>query len=282
MKKIGLFIVLGSFVLSSYSAQSLQKISRACRLAAFTLENTRGPKGVPLYPNQDRCFFKKLPSGQLVAGVFDGHGKYGNLVSQFLQVKALENFSKTSLMPAEITQFYSNVNQELKHLPFAHNSGSTACIALLDNKTLTVSHVGDSRLLVMNNLNILFATQDHKPSLFREFKAIEKAGGLVKQARVINPGHNASLAISRSLGDCAFGQVISRKPEVSQIILETEALIAIATDGLFDVMGNQQVAKFISQELSYGNDLENIAQALAQEARALGSDDDITVQLIQL
>lgn len=56
----------------------------------------------------------------------------------------------------------------------------------------------------------------------------------------------------------------------------------MATDGLFDVMGNQQVAKFISQELSYGHDLENIAQSVAQEARALGSDDDITVQLIQL
>ncbi|NBP00964.1 MAG: protein serine/threonine phosphatase 2C family protein [Proteobacteria bacterium] len=282
MKKIGLFIVLGSFVLSSYSAQSLQRIARASRLAAFTLENTRGPKGSSLYPNQDRCFFKKLPSGQLVAGVFDGHGKHGDFVSQFLQAKALENFSKSFLAPAEITQFYSNVNQELKHLPFAHKSGSTACIALLDNKTLTVSHVGDSRLLVMNNLNILFTTQDHKPSLLRELKAIEKAGGLVKQGRVINPGHNASLAISRSLGDCAFGPVISRKPEISQITLETGALIVMATDGLFDVMGNQQVAEFISQELSYGNDLKNIAQSVAQEARALGSDDDITVQLIQL
>lgn len=39
----------------------------------------------PLKPNQDRYFYHQISKENFIMGVFDGHGKYGHQVAEFVK-----------------------------------------------------------------------------------------------------------------------------------------------------------------------------------------------------
>lgn len=90
------------------------------------------------------------------------------------------------------------------------------------------------------------------------------------------------LGMSRSVGDYPKELGVVSKPDVYTIPLNNKEhhFAVFATDGLWDVLTNDDVAKTVSYNLRQGNDPSSIAQKLVNIAQCRGSDDDITVVII--
>ncbi|GAB1297518.1 Protein phosphatase 1A [Apodemus speciosus] len=157
---------------------------------------------------------------------------------------------------------HMRVMSEKKH--GADRSGSTAVGVLISPQHTYFINCGDSRGLLCRNRKVHFFTQDHKPSNPLEKERIQNAGGSVMIQRV-----NGSLAVSRALGDfdykCVHGkgpteQLVSPEPEVHDIERseEDDQFIILACDGIWDVMGNEELCDFVRSRLEVTDDLEKV------------------------
>jgi protein phosphatase 2C len=141
-------------------------------------------------------------------------------------------------------------------------------------------------------------SRDHKCTHSDERARVEAAGGCVIANRVVG-----MLAMTRALGDIALKKhnYITAEPEVMEQVLvpETDQFMILASDGLWDVLSNQEVGQLAIAEESRWLDRESrshlrrrpqrstcaeiaIADALVAEAKARGSSDNITVIVVGL
>jgi serine/threonine protein phosphatase PrpC/serine/threonine protein kinase len=190
-----------------------------------------------------------------------------------------------------IVSAFTNIDEELsKYMSHDDASGSTASVVLVFQQHIAVGHVGDSRVVLCcehSSGRAVQITADHTPSRQDEYDAVYERGGFVQgntssgeSLRV-----NGKLAVSRSLGDPDFQQVISPMPDVMVLSLRQsidhdvdERLLAedgdvhampscqryrqllyhhrgkssveplfliMATDGLWDVVSNDQASEIV-------------------------------------
>ncbi|KAL6030261.1 hypothetical protein STEG23_027076, partial [Scotinomys teguina] len=179
---------------------------------------------------------------------------------------------------------HMRVMSEKKH--GADRSGSTAVGVLISPQHTYFINCGDSRGLLCRNRKVHFFTQDHKPSNPLEKERIQNAGGSVMIQRV-----NGSLAVSRALGDfdykCVHGkgpteQLVSPEPEVHDIERseEDDQFIILACDGIWDVMGNEELCDFVRSRLEVTDDLEKVCNEVVDTCLYKGSRDNMSVILI--
>lgn len=241
---------------------------------------------------EDRYQYKKSQDGTVqVYGIFDGHG--GSAASQYTREHLLDaildrvanekDLSKTdfpSLLKEEI------LSHDKRFLALAREntdvSGSTCVVALLHGDKLYVANVGDSRAVMKEKSGSTFPLSlDHKPNLPEEQKRIEKAGGYIAFFgvwRVVG-----ILATSRAIGDLPLkdANVINAEADVVTVNLrEKEAeFMIIATDGLWDVISNEEATEFISDKLK-----EQFlgSKQLVIQAFLRGSMDNISVMVVKL
>merc|ERR1719446_820475 len=140
-------------------------------------------------------------------------------------------------------------------------------------------------------------SEDHKPNRMDEKKRIERAGGMILQMRgtwrvaaSTNPNATTKaarkeyqgLAMTRSFGDLYFKQPSSlalAEPEVTIYSLSDKDLfLVLATDGIYDVLSNQEV---VDLALKHWSDPEEAAKHVVRSAYKRGSEDNLTVLIIQ-
>eukprot|EP00931_Biecheleriopsis_adriatica_P096040 TRINITY_DN69681_c0_g1_i1.p1 TRINITY_DN69681_c0_g1~~TRINITY_DN69681_c0_g1_i1.p1 ORF type:complete len:443 (-),score=97.21 TRINITY_DN69681_c0_g1_i1:37-1326(-) len=160
----------------------------------------------PESPNQDSFMVLKVAGEERqfsLFGVFDGHGKKGHDVSNFIKEHLpkvlLRNGTLWDDPLTALTDAFGTIQlliekaAQLGELD-AKRSGSTCSVVLFDHKgsTLYVGHVGDSRVVLGKSepsispgesdaadWQSLDLTVDHKPDLPEERQRIEAAGGMV-------------------------------------------------------------------------------------------------------
>jgi len=250
-------------------------------------------------------------------GVFDGHGGtqvadhaakqlHKNVMSQFRQ-KQVQPASRDEKIRAAIKEAFNQTDREI--LSMAERKkyeqvGSTAVTALLHGNPklgtalrLVVANLGDSRGVLCRAGQAVAASDDHKPVRIDEKKRVERAGGLVLQVRgawriaaSTNPNSmNKSarreyqgLAMTRSFGDLYFKQptlLSIADPEIQIIPLtDKDLFLVLATDGIYDVLSNQEVVDLC---LKYWEDPEEAAKIVVRTAYKRGSEDNLTVLVIQ-
>merc|ERR1712217_234816 len=182
--------------------------------------------------------------------------------------------------------------------------GSTCVSALLHGNPklgtalrLVIANLGDSRAVLCRGGQAVAVSEDHKPQRIDEKKRIERAGGLVLQVRgawrvaaSTNPNSMSKsarkeyqgLAMTRSLGDLYFKQPAAlalAEPEVTIYSLsEKDHFLVLATDGIFDVLSNQEV---VDLALKHCHDAEEAAKNIVRTAYKKGSEDNLTVLVVQ-
>jgi len=238
----------------------------------FTYQNTRPYQ-------EDRFAHAKIDKGEFF-GVYDGHG--GDKVSSFLKDKLHVFFGKAR---GSLQKKFERAFEQADYI--SQNSfkdGSTAVVVYIDkNNRVHLAWVGDSRAVLESNGSVALATQDHKPDRSDEKQRIEKAGGEVLKHGVWRVN---GLAVSRSIGDVSLkkmgvGQIIAT-PEYAQMQLTADNhFLILASDGLWDVMSNEDCVKMVRAALSKNKSLDVIAEGLAREAIKQASGDNITVSVIQ-
>jgi protein phosphatase 1L len=188
-------------------------------------------------------------------------------------------------------------------------SGTTATILYVTDLAVLIANVGDSRAILSQwsvdekgneHLTSFQLTVDHIASSKEERMQILERGGHISESGGIDRV-NGILAVSRSLGDVKLAPYLSRTPHVFAVTkeeafkqcgkvqsAEEEVLpcfIILASDGLWDVMSNQEAVDLAWQVMKGskgGTAFQEAAEVLTQEAYVRGSSDNIGVCVVAI
>ncbi|KAH9256619.1 hypothetical protein BASA81_005123 [Batrachochytrium salamandrivorans] len=182
-------------------------------------------------------------------------------------------------------------------------AGSTAVVALVRGGSnpkkqpgvLTVAWVGDSRAVLCRAGKPVEVSKDHKAEREDEKARIRaNAGKVDRQGRLYG-----DLAVSRAFGDLqhkgrelraivsnndenvgAEGTLIAL-PDVVQIVLTAQdEFLILASDGVWDVMSNEQVCNYVRFHLNRHGDVRKAALELVDKALEMHSVDNVSVVII--
>jgi len=147
-----------------------------------------------------------------------------------------------------------------------------ACVltlAVIEGRTVTVGHVGDSRLYRIRDGRMEKITLDHSPVGEREDR-----DELTEAEAMSHPRRNE---VYRDVGS------EPRQPndpgfiDIFRTSLPPDAAILISSDGLTDMVPREEMLRIIG---SYSKDPQRIAQALVDAANEAGGKDNITVVFV--
>ena len=170
------------------------------------------------------------------------------------------------------------------------HAGSTALVMIKNDYMMYVANVGDSRAVINNGQDAVSITTDHKPDTDKEKQRIVKDGGFVVYDPVGIPRVNGTLAMSRAVGDFYLHPFVSWVPDIFTVKLgKSNTFVVAASDGLWDVLSNQQVVDMVNSGLKQNDlnidpkkTLNIITRKLLKEARIRGSGDNTTILLLIL
>jgi len=141
--------------------------------------------------------------------------------------------------------------------------GSTIVVAIFYADHMFVGHVGDSRLYRFRADQLEQLTEDH--SVIQEL--LNRGLMTAEEARV---------TIGKNLVTRALGVENDVVPDVAQEELVEGDLFLLCSDGLNDVMGDEEIADYLRNA---GTDLTETAQKLIDLANSRGGPDNISVIL---
>ncbi|KAJ1431864.1 phosphatase 2C-like domain-containing protein [Ochromonadaceae sp. CCMP2298] len=216
-------------------------------------------------------------------GVFDGHG--GSRAAQYTKDYLLKSIVtdvefEESPSKAMFRSFFKvdsefSAKARLQML----TDGTTSTVAIIHDGRIFVGNAGDSRaVLVQKGGKVMPMSIDHRPDRTDEAERIRKLGG-----SVVHWGRwrvEGILAVSRSIGDVTLQPYITCEPEIMEKQIENEdEYLVLASDGVFDTMTNEDVAKIV---LRNGKDFLNVSKRVCTEAIIMGSTDNVTALVIDL
>ena len=268
--------------------------------------------------NQDRDFiFHNFVTGfdNIFMGVCDGHGGYGQEVSEYLKenlpmdlnriIKSKKlDLIKDDLSEVIIDTFIMENNSLLRNKQIDTDSSGSTCVSVIYTpQKLIIANLGDSRCVLGKIENGEWKhenlSRDHKPDLKEEADRIKQAGGRIRPMldedgcyvgplRVYMKDQDfPGLAMTRSFGDyyASLAGTISI-PEISEHVLSKEdRFIILASDGLFEFINSEEVVKIVKGYYEK-NDIVGCCEYLYKESYrkwiAEGEEtvDDITIILV--
>ncbi|GAB1606405.1 integrin-linked kinase-associated serine/threonine phosphatase 2C-like [Argonauta hians] len=216
-----------------------------------------------------------------VYGVFDGHGgsRAACFASKHLHKNLKRVFPKGDIIQVEkeikrsFIEAYRQTDRDYltvaaKNKP-AWKDGTTATVVLALNDTLYISNLGDSKAILCRYKEdtqqyvAVPLTTEHHPSVYEERMRIQKAGGHVKDGRVMG-----ILEISRSLGDGQYkNHGVICVPDVRKCQLtDKDRFFIIACDGLWKSLTAEECIEFVCKVLE-DKSIEGNGSKSAQEMR---------------
>ncbi|KAM7398790.1 hypothetical protein PAMP_018100 [Pampus punctatissimus] len=198
--------------------------------------------------------------------VFDGHGGarasrfaaehlHHNLAKKFPsgETENLDKLIKKCLLDT-FRQTDEDFLKKASSQKPAWKDGSTATCVLVVDDMVYVANLGDSRAVLcrmeaaggaaegQRKAVTLALSKEHNPTIYEERMRIQRAGGTVRDGRVLGV-----LEVSRSIGDGQYKRcgVIST-PDLRRFII-------LACDGLFKVFSADEAVKFVLGVLQEGS-----------------------------
>ncbi len=225
--------------------------------------------------NQDAFFAGELENGALFGIVCDGMGgaKAGNVASE-TAVKSISDYILRSyrigMNDYEIEKMLQNAlynaNLEIYELAAKNEEyngmGTTAVIALVQDKKAVIANVGDSRIYLIDD-DITQLTRDHSV-----VQSLIESGKLSPEEAKLHPRKNV---ITRALG--AENNVIA---DTSSIDLIDGNVLLLCTDGLSSYVDKEDIFKVFKEKTA-----KEITKELVQLANSAGGKDNITVVTLE-
>ena len=252
--------------------------------------------------NKDSYFYRITDNVQ-VFGVADGHGPKGHNVSQhivhqlsdYLKQINLENSTNPSEYLNEMMNFIVDDLDQRAEIE-SKRSGSTLIFSLIDSDDdmLYTVNIGNSRAIICyrdgDNLLSKQLNVEHSPSVKAERDRIYANGGYVDIWGFVTHSNTPNgLRLSRSIGDddLHFADIVSSKCDISEHqITERDVCIVCATDGVFDMMKDFEVAHIIKRNLpnlkQAAIDIVNECEWKWRLRTYHGRVDDITITILAL
>lgn len=248
--------------------------------------------------NQDAWFRDEETHATFsVVGVLDGHGTLGHELSKSFATslpseiwkqldpstrstypeleQRLEEFagfdarrkSISSEIENALTNSFHGVHWNAMRDPDLKTGRNGAtCITCLINKETKLCHVayaGDSRAIcIRKEHNITLLAEETTVSLPQERERIEKGEGSIRGTNVFYGP--VGIAMTRALGDAIMLRAgVVPTPVLNTLQLKDGDILVLATDGVWDVLTNQDVRNLV---VMHGN-AQEAAEAIAKEAK---------------
>ncbi|KAK9795958.1 hypothetical protein WJX73_006426 [Symbiochloris irregularis] len=185
---------------------------------------------------------------------------------------------------AALASAFSRVDEDFGKGESAALVGTTVVVALVGSRQLYVANCGDSRAVLCRGNVAIPLTEDHKAAREDEVARIEALGGQIlywNGVRVMGV-----LAVSRAVGDHYLRPFVIARPEVTIIARRPEdELLLLASDGLWDVLSNQEAVILAKRCLRRARQRGASRQSAARIAATVltraafdrGSRDNVTV-----
>ncbi|XWS14129.1 hypothetical protein CRYUN_Cryun36dG0096800 [Craigia yunnanensis] len=198
-------------------------------------------------------------------------------LGQELDTELNRNIHQFDIWKQSYLKTYADIDQELMQHPGidSFRSGTTALTIIKQGEHLVIANIGDSRAVLATtsddgNLVPIQLTVDFKPNIPEEAERITQSKGRVfclrdepGVYRVWMPhGDTPGLALSRAFGDyCVKEFGLISVPDVTQRnITSIDQFVILATDGVWDVISNQEAVEIVSST----EDREKSAKRLVQ------------------
>jgi serine/threonine protein phosphatase PrpC len=143
-------------------------------------------------------------------------------------------------------------------------------VALIDNGTATIGHVGDTRFYKLRNNRIEKITRDHSPVGERE--------DLKQLSELEAMRHPRRNEVYRDVGSEHHDPHDSEFIDIEEIPFETDAALLLCSDGLSDLVDSATIADIVSQ---YAGEPEAVVRTLIETANAAGGKDNVTVVYVE-
>jgi protein phosphatase 2C family protein 2/3 len=228
------------------------------RIVTVTKQKINQDRGHIIYPYDS-------DSQTALFGTYDGHGAKGELLAEYTMNALCDklhlhpNYQKSGKgrnIERAFHDVLTEIDDEIKNIDDLSplNSGSTACIVLLQGKRLYVANVGDSRAVLgsrrkasssksrgdadsNSTIETIELTKDHNVHDMDERRRILKAGGYITipqdeqlPARIWldEKCSQVGLAMSRSIGDHALKHVgVIAEPVVRNYALNNNDEVSV-------------------------------------------------------
>lgn len=225
--------------------------------------------------NEDSSWVNTDWNGLTLAIVADGMGghKAGDVASQMaisvMQEQLLEISRDTTSEQCE--DFVRSAIHAANHKLYEHASanpaysgmGTTIAVVLASSDWLLAAHIGDSRIYLCTEKDVLQLTEDH--SLVNE---LVKTGQITAEEAATHPRRNI---LTKAMGTDPFVD-----PDVRLHQWETGDLLLMCSDGLTSMVGEERIFEFVKS----AGTLEQKADRLVESALEAGGDDNVTVVLL--
>jgi len=183
-----------------------------------------------------------------------------NIDSINLEDKEIQNLIENAILYANEKVYKTSILKS-NYL----GMGTTLSMILAKNNRIYIGHVGDSRIYLIRDNVILRLTEDH--SLVAE---LIKAGTIKPEEANSHPQKNV---ITRALGT-----EYTIESDVSQWDLQNNDIILICTDGLSNVVCEEDMAYILLNT----SDLNEACEVLINKANESGGFDNITAVVVQM
>jgi protein phosphatase len=198
--------------------------------------------------------------------VADGMGgaQAGEVASR-LAASALEGGDSDALgglerLDALIQEANRRIYDRASNDPSASGMGTTMTVALVEDMTVAIGHVGDSRAYLVRGEQMEQLTEDH--SLVNE---LLKSGKLSEEEAQVHPQRSV---ITRAVGTDPDVDV-----DAFTIEAEEDDVFLLCSDGLTDMVEDEEILELVHE---HRDDLEKAVKALVTAANRGGGDDNIT------
>ncbi|QDU94083.1 PP2C family protein-serine/threonine phosphatase [Lignipirellula cremea] len=183
-----------------------------------------------------------------------------NTLKRFSNLQAGEEQVALSAFKEALCQADSRLFEETASHPEWQGMGTTLTMAFAVNWRLFVAHAGDSRCYLYSSGKLQQLTQDHTMTAELARRGVisaEKAAG-----------HPWRHVVTNILG----GKEMGVQVELHNLDLHPDDVLLLCSDGLTEMVPEDQVATVLQQE----NDPQRACERLIAEANRLGGKDNIT------
>lgn len=242
----------------------------------FTLESDVGLKRSE---NEDRVAFCERDDRYKLAVLADGMGGHnaGDVASEmaitalqrlFLQAEAAQ-LATVDSRQTWLAETVRRINEEIFAYSIAHEGckgmGTTLIAVVIDERTCTIGHIGDSRLYHFTMDEAKLVTRDHS-----YVNVLVDNGEISEEEAQHHPQKNFILR--------ALGTEVTIQVDFYNIILQDDSYVLICSDGLSDKISLSEMAAVIHAQAP----LQQKGQELVRLANAHGGEDNISLVLFTM